>query len=146
MVLFLHNVHFYLDFERSNPVCHVNSAFWMLQWLKGTLQLLRSWSSSIFSVISMYRQFSSKSLWLKKGEGWWGRTRHGRFTVKPIHKWNNLNRLHLVLFGGKKTQKPQRFVFVICRLNAQLRCRIQLRSFSLFLFCSSSTSGKHKHK
>lgn len=34
MVLFLYNIYFYFDFEISNPISHVNSALWMLRWLK----------------------------------------------------------------------------------------------------------------
>lgn len=120
MVLFLYNVYFYLDFERSNPVCHVNSALWMLQWLKGILQLPRSWSSSIFSVIAMCTQLSSKSFWLKKGGGGRGRSCHDKW-----NKWLHLQRKQIDCIWFYWEEKRKYAEICICDRQAEWSVQVQ---------------------
>lgn len=57
----------------------------------------------------MYRQFTSKFLWLKKSGGWGRRTCCGRITIKPIHKWNKE-----IVFGSiwSKKKKKHRYLYL----------------------------------
>lgn len=121
MVLFLYNVYFYLDFEWSNPVCHVNSALWMLQWLKGILQFPRNWSSNIFSVIATYRHLSSRSFWLKKGGGGKGRTCHDKW-----NKWLHLQMKQIDCLWFYLEEKWKYAVIFI--YDIQSECSVQVQN------------------